>query len=168
MSDLPYTLKSMKELNTADGVAFSAQLYRGRKKIRTLENTGTGGADVLHLTDAAEHDRWDQWIQTLAPFEYPPCEIFPEGMTVTNKTESAYAHLHHQYDEAAEARQLDRLSKTSIIALKDGGPHTPFTTITFAKGKAGPQHTQSLLPQIFKTHPGVMQVWVVGTGWVKR
>jgi len=45
MTELPYQIKGLKEHETSNGVAFHGKIYRGKKKIGTVENAGSGGAD---------------------------------------------------------------------------------------------------------------------------
>jgi len=166
VSDFPYTLKGMKELNTSDGTAFTVNIYRGKKKIGTIENDGRGGADMVWI-DQAEQAAWSAWSKSLEPFRSAPTTYFPEGLVLNHPEESAVAYLMHVFEDAEEARWLDRQSKTKIVAVAKAAPERQYTLFHYNKGE-GPAGTQALLPQLFSDFPKIQKVWIVGEGWVQR
>lgn len=51
-----YSVASLKEVNTYNGVAWSASLRRAGKKIAEVSNDGNGGSNMYYFTDRAERD----------------------------------------------------------------------------------------------------------------
>jgi len=166
MSDLPYILKGMNELNTSDGTAFTVNIYRGKKKIGTIENDGRGGADMVWI-DQAEQAAWSAWCKSLEPFRSAPTTDFPEGLVLNHPEESAVAYLMQVFEDAEEARWLDRQSKTKIVAVANAASERQYTLVNYNKGE-GPTGTKVLLPQLFSDFPKIQKVWIVGEGWVQR
>lgn len=69
-----YTLKSYKSMETSDGVAFTANLYRGSKHVGYVEDQGRGGA--LNFSFSAVKDNeasreegrlFDEWVAKIKP-----------------------------------------------------------------------------------------------------
>ena len=52
-----YTVKNLKTLETSDGLAFTATVYRDGKRIGYAENTGTGGCNFYSFDDPDDYQR---------------------------------------------------------------------------------------------------------------
>jgi hypothetical protein len=60
-ADMKYELKNIKTLNTHDGVAWTATVYKDGKRIGTAEDRGDGGSTWLYLDNRAEEDALVAW-----------------------------------------------------------------------------------------------------------
>jgi hypothetical protein len=60
-ADMKYELKNIKTLNTHDGVAWTASVYRDGKRIGTAEDRGDGGSTWLYLDNRADEADLVAW-----------------------------------------------------------------------------------------------------------
>jgi len=60
-ADMKYELKNIKTLNTHDGVAWTASVYRDGKRIGTAEDRGDGGSSWLYLDNRADEADLVAW-----------------------------------------------------------------------------------------------------------
>jgi hypothetical protein len=62
-ADMKYELKALKTLNTSDGVAWTASLYKDGKRIATVENKGDGGSTWAYGLSSAESVELTSWTR---------------------------------------------------------------------------------------------------------
>lgn len=60
---MKYELKNIKTLNTSDGVAWTATVYKDGKRIGTAEDRGDGGSARLYVSDRAEEVSLVEWAR---------------------------------------------------------------------------------------------------------
>src|SRR5882762_7598929 len=53
---------SLKELNTCNGVAFTAVVRIGKRRIGTIENGGNGGNTLFRQDTYADYQTWKQFV----------------------------------------------------------------------------------------------------------
>jgi hypothetical protein len=53
---------SLKELNTRNGVAFTAVVRIGKRRIGTLDNDGNGGGTWFHQDTFADYQTWNRFV----------------------------------------------------------------------------------------------------------
>jgi hypothetical protein len=60
-ADMKYELKNIKTLNTHEGQAWTASVYKDGKRIGTAEDRGDGGSSWLYLDNRADEDAFVAW-----------------------------------------------------------------------------------------------------------
>jgi hypothetical protein len=60
-ADMKYELKNIKTLNTHEGQAWTASVYKDGKRIGTAEDRGDGGSSWLYLDNRADEDALVAW-----------------------------------------------------------------------------------------------------------
>lgn len=117
---MKYQLKNIKTLNTSNGVAWTATVYKDGKRIGTAEDRGDGGSSSLYITNYAEELELVEWARTtvqgsglwMDEFATMPIDIHHVGGAVTEgyrfDTEMALAYL-------MEVADLDKKSKKNLV-----------------------------------------------------
>jgi hypothetical protein len=65
-ADMKYELKNIKTLNTHEGTAWTASVYKDGKRIGTAEDRGDGGSSWLYLENRADEDALVEWCAQAA------------------------------------------------------------------------------------------------------
>lgn len=63
MKPFPYATKMTGHLNTRDGMAWTANLYRKGVLIGEVSNQGQGGADDVWIMDPTEQAKWKKAVE---------------------------------------------------------------------------------------------------------
>ncbi|GGR37878.1 hypothetical protein [Deinococcus ruber] len=162
----PYTIKALKTLATSDGFALTAQLYREKTCVASVENGGQGGPTWASFISRDEEQQFSAWVATLNEKTYPAGEGMPE-FTVKPTTETALDLLITAVEEAKEAKKLDRNAQTSLVyrTVNDGEE-------TYRKAPLPPSLQGRPISEIVALYRAradwfhqVTTVWVIGQGW---
>jgi hypothetical protein len=111
---MEFTLKNVKTLNTYDGVAFTASIYRDGVRVGTAENSGTGGPNMinaltLHWKDTeALIAELDEWLKTHCAGHWTAEYVNDAGV----RGDLAIDLL---FERGEEARELRKRGKKNII-----------------------------------------------------
>ena len=117
---MQYELKNIKTLNTSNGIAWTASVYKDGKRIGSAEDRGDGGSSSLYITTYAEEQALVEWARTavqgsglwMEEFSTMPIDIHHVGGAVTQgyrfDTELALAYL-------MEIADLDKKSKKNLV-----------------------------------------------------
>jgi hypothetical protein len=62
-ADMKYELKNIKTLNTSEGMAWTATVYKDGKRIGTAEDRGDGGSTWLYVSSYAEELELIEWAR---------------------------------------------------------------------------------------------------------
>ena len=162
----PYSIKTLRTLPTHDGQALTATLYRGKLKVGTIEDTGTGGGTWAHFASRAEQDLFSAWVKSLGEVHRPAGNGTP-AFSYAHTEDSALGLLITEAQDAKEAAQLNRAAKTNLLYRQaEDGEHA-YRKMTL------PEQTRDLpLAAVIAVYrvkapwfAAVTGVWVPGNGW---
>jgi hypothetical protein len=102
-----YEIKTYKEIETHDGVAFTCTLYRDSKKVCFIDNDGWGGENFYDWIDHTTSDAYEAELKALALADEPQYE---GNLDIYIDT------LISQYEQD---RKIKRWSKQGVV-LKEG------------------------------------------------
>lgn len=162
----PYRIKNLRTLETHDGQALTATLYRGKLRVGTIEDTGTGGGIWPHFTSRAEQDLFSEWVRSLGNVTSPAHSGMPE-FTYAHTDDSALDLLVREVQLAHEARKLDRAAGTHLLyRLAEDGEHAYRTAPLPEQARALPLAAVIAMYRVKAPwFAAVTGVWVAGTGW---
>lgn len=98
----PFRIKGMKSIPTFDGHAYTANIYKGTRKVGVMQNCGHGGPDEFHFTDRAMED----------DFHAATADLF--GMTWQKAYDAVGAFLITLYE-------MTRASKRAVVLIPADG-----------------------------------------------
>lgn len=123
-----YTVKNVKTLNTSDGYAFTATLYKDGKKVGTLEQGGHGGSTDVQMDGATWADR-EPMLAEFAAWTRENCE----GSWIAEFVGGTVADSELGADMLVERfllnRDLNRASKTKIVFRLPEDGDTAYRTV---------------------------------------
>ena len=140
-----YNVKNIKSIMGTDGRAFNATLYRGKKRVATLMNSGSGGETDIHWLDwkekkvkienkfkdkvytfngTAEEKLLYKYVNTL-PNE--PCEYFDDGLEIS--TDYFVSNLVESTDENNRFKRMCK--KKTLVRMKEGDRQLSVFSIPF-------------------------------------
>ncbi|MAG28110.1 hypothetical protein CMI47_21500 [Candidatus Pacearchaeota archaeon] len=129
-----YNVKNIKTIMGTDGLAYNATLYRDKKRVATLMNSGSGGETSIHWLDhkkprvevknkvkdkvytfngTPEEKLLYDYVNTL-PNE--PCEYFKEGLEVS--VDYFVGDLVEETDENNRFKRMCK--KKTLVRMKEG------------------------------------------------
>ena len=94
----PFRIKGLKTIPTFDGHAYTANIYKGTRKVGVMQNGGHGGPDDYRFSDRAMEDE----------FHAATADLF--GMTWQKASDAVGAFMMTLYD-------LTRASKRSALTI---------------------------------------------------
>lgn len=161
-----YTVKNVKTLNTHDGQALTATLYRSKVKVGAVEDSGHGGGMFAWIDKDEEREAFRVWIKELGTVTYPAGNGMPE-FTVDHNEDSVLALLVTAYEEAQANAKLDQSAKKNLVYryVDDSANsyrvaprpatllNTPLKQLLFIYKQKAPWFSK------------VTEVWVIGEGW---
>jgi len=162
----PYSIKNLRMLQTHDGHALTATLYREKLKIGTIEDTGTGGGIWPHIESRSEQDLFNDWVKSL---EEVTSEARPDmpAFTYAHTSDSALDLLVSEVLAAKETARLDRAAKTKFLFRDASDGETSYHQVDTPE-RLRALSFQALLETYRLKAPWfatVVDVWVPGKGW---
>jgi len=94
----PFRIKGLKTIPTFDGHAYTANIYKGTRKVGVMQNGGHGGPDEYRFSDRAMEDE----------FHAATADLF--GMTWQEAYDAVGAFMLALYD-------FTRASKRSVVMI---------------------------------------------------
>ena len=129
-----YTVKNVKTLETSDGVAFTATVYRDGKRIGTAENSGTGGPNFYWFDDPDDYGRLVAAAR----------EEFGEGFEVEDLL------IGRLVDDVLLKREWSRAARTKVLFVLDGeNPRESYRYV-----KCPPAQRAEAIAYIHRESPG--------------
>lgn len=132
-----YTLASLKQMNTMNGVAFTATVKQGKVTVGHIEQSGRGGMTFFHSTTAEHHKAWDAAEKDFLALPLEQGEEFkPETLADALFDEWDARKV---LDRKGRSGAVLREAQTSGIAwLADGMPHAHVKGATAAEVLSAP------------------------------
>lgn len=167
MIKYPYSVKSVKTLETHDGQALTAVLYHGSKKVGSIEDGGTGGGIWPHFLTRAENDAFAVWVTSLGDAHYPASKGM-DAMTFPHNNESALEMLLDEYDRVKSDARMDRAAKTKLIYREAADSQDSYRVADLSDPvRALPLPSiVALYQQKASWFAKASDVWVIGAGWI--
>ncbi|GHH25606.1 hypothetical protein [Streptomyces rubradiris] len=148
-----YSITSLQQVNTRNGIAFSANVKEGNTLLGVIENHGDGGGTWFY--PAIRHGR-----QAMAEFT-AACRWKGEPVT----EEQVYDRLIDEYDLARTARRCARQRTSLLRGLDADGDDTFLTVVVKIPSVWLASGTYPYMPQLarglarYQPAPAVWQVW---------
>lgn len=164
-----YTLKNVKTLDTHDGTAFTATVYKDGLRVGHAENGGTGGPSMIRFLKPEWAAAFDEWAAGQPPLVLGDSEDH-EPFTVAVNGESVADELLALWDRAKLAKKLDQQARTALLVRTrdhvDNGHQLEYGLVKAPAGtdpNTAEYRDQCRAQRWWET---VTHLWVIGQGWV--
>ena len=162
----PYTIKNLKTLNTSDGQALTANLYRAGKKVGMVEDDGHGGEVYAFFTTPADNEQFEAWVATLGTITHPAKYGFPT-LTVPHNTATALEMLVSDALKEKEAAKLNKAAQTKLLYRKTGDGAGMYRSTALHPSVLG--KPAAIIVALYTAEApwfkAVNEIWVSGHGW---
>lgn len=171
---MKYELKNIKTLNTSNGVAWTATVYKDGKRIGTAEDRGDGGSAWLYVKNYAEELELTAWCAEacknsglwMAEYANKYGTVHHVGgekdgeqtWEMSFNTEMALAYLMEVYELDKKAKKYMVFRVSRGIDPRIGEQFAEFQMKGLSMAVARPSDIASALAYIVKKYP-TAQVW---------